>query len=33
MAACSPSAIPALPVATTDTLQHGDPRVVGWLRE
>jgi hypothetical protein len=32
-ATLSPSGIPALPVATTDTLQHGDPRVVGWLRE
>jgi hypothetical protein len=31
--AFSPSAIPALPAASVDTLQHGDPRVIGWLRE
>jgi hypothetical protein len=33
MAEFGPSGIDGLPLATPDTLQYGDPRVLGWLRE
>ncbi len=28
-----PSGVLDLPALTSDTLQHGDPRVIGWIRE
>ena len=33
MAEFSPSSIKDLPATTADTLQHGDPRVLGFLKE
>jgi hypothetical protein len=33
VAELGPSGVLNLPRATADTLQHGDPRVLGWLRE
>jgi hypothetical protein len=33
MPAFSPSRVPDLPATSAEQLQHGDPKVLGWLRE